>query len=79
MKLDWKEIEKCKPPENTLLTLTGPSGYIRYKKFLCLGYYDEDFRPSHGGRIRWQSVTNDSISDNGWYPTHWAYPIELPE
>jgi hypothetical protein len=78
MKIQWKEIEKCKPPEDTLLMVTGPSGYITHKKFLCIAYYDETYRPSFNDRIRWQSVSNDSLSDCGWHPTHWSYLMELP-
>jgi hypothetical protein len=78
VKLEWKDIDKCRPPENVLLMVTGDSGYVRYKKFLALAYYDEEYRPSMNSRIRWQSVCNDSLSDSGWHPTHWAYPLELP-
>jgi len=77
--IKWFKVEDFEPPQKTLLMVTGPSGYSTYKKFLALAYVDEDYRPSKGGPLRWQSVTDDSLSDNSWYPTHWARPVELPE
>lgn len=78
MKLEWKDVHKCKPPEDTLLMVTGDSGYITHKKFLCLAYYDEEFRPSRDNNIRWLNVCNDELTDNCWRPTHWSYPVALP-
>ncbi|MER9911679.1 hypothetical protein NKJ71_13700 [Mesorhizobium sp. M0050] len=77
--VEWKKIEDATPPEKKLLMVTGPSGYSTHGKFLSLAYIDEEFRPSRGGPLRWQTVTSDSLSDDGFYPTHWALPIELPE
>lgn len=75
----WWKIDEFKPPEKKLVMVTGPSGYVTHTKFMTLAYYDEEYRPSRGGPIRWLSVTNDALSDCSWYPTHWALPIDLPE
>lgn len=75
----WSDLASRPAPEKTLLMLTGPSGYVIHTRFLALGYYDEEFRPSHGGPIRWLDVTGEALLDHGWVPTHWAYPIKLPE
>lgn len=75
--VQWHDVETDAPPEKKLLMVTGDSGYVNNKDFLCLAYYDEQYRPRLGGEIRWQSVTNDSLSDCGWYPKRWAHPINL--
>jgi hypothetical protein len=75
----WHPINEEKPPENKLLMVTGPSGSGKHQKFLTLAYYDNRYRPTLYGNIRWVGVTYSEISDQGWYPTHWAYPLELPE
>lgn len=77
--IHWFAVELRLPDENELVMLTGDSGYVTHKKFLTLGYYDNEYRPPlPDGRIRWQSVQNDSLSDQGWEPTHWAKAIQLP-
>lgn len=75
---DWNAIKYTKPPQKTLLMVTGSSGYVTHPQFLALAYYDEEFRPSKPGQIRWLDVTSEALSDRGWYPTHWALPIRLP-
>ncbi|TGQ19270.1 hypothetical protein [Mesorhizobium sp. M00.F.Ca.ET.217.01.1.1] len=79
MKTEWHKITDRAPPEKQLLMVAGPSGYCTHKTFLALAYIDEDYRPSRGGPLRWLDVTNESLSDLGWYPTHWAHQINLPE
>ena len=74
----WFPIDERKPPEDTELLLTGPSGYARFRKFMTKGWYCEAYRPSRGGPIRWLDEASDALSDRGWYPTHWARPIALP-
>lgn len=74
----WHNVADNPPPQKTLLMVTGSSGYATHTKFLTLAYIDEEYRPSRGGPLRWQSVTNDSLSDNSWHPTHWAWPLGLP-
>lgn len=74
----WFDVSDVEPPQKTLLMVTGSSGYRTHRQFLELAYVDEDFRPSRGGPRRWQSVQNDSLSESGYVPTHWAYPINLP-
>jgi hypothetical protein len=75
----WYPIEHVKPPECANLWVTGPSGYAGIPKFICFAYYNERFRPRpEDGRIRWLDESSDTISDRGYYPTHWAYPEELP-
>ncbi|KEA07504.1 hypothetical protein [Rhizobium rhizogenes] len=75
----WFKVSDVTPPQNTLLMVTGSSGYRTHRQFLELAYVDEDYRPSRGGPLRWQSVQNDALLDAGYVPTHWAYPIDLPE
>jgi hypothetical protein len=76
--VNWHRIEDMAPPERELVMVTGPSGYVTHKQFLELAYYDEEYRPSRGGPIRWLSVQNDALSDFSYFPTHWARPIALP-
>lgn len=76
--IHWYEIAKRKPPENTLLMVAGESGYIKYSQFLTLAYYDEEYRPSLDGTIRWLNVQNDALLDKGWQPSHWALQINMP-
>ncbi|WP_287353586.1 hypothetical protein [Mesorhizobium sp.] len=76
---NWHKIEDYAPPQRELVMVTGPSGYVTHTKFLELAYVDEEYRPSRGGALRWQTVTNDALSDCGFYPTHWARIINLPE
>lgn len=78
MTVNWHRIEDFVPPQRKLVMVTGPSGYVTHTKFLALAYVDEQYRTSHGGRLRWQTVTNDDLSDCGFYPTHWALIINLP-
>lgn len=68
--MDWKEIRKNEPPVNHLVVLTGPSGYRTYPNFLTLGYLDDS--------KRFRGVDHEGLSDNGWYPTHWALMVTLP-
>jgi hypothetical protein len=75
----WHSINTDNPPEDTLLMVAGPSGESIHKKFLALAYYDEAYRPRRGGWYRWLDVNSFELSNCGWHPTHWAYPIELPE
>lgn len=78
-KIEWFDASLRDPPQKQLVMITGASGYSNHKKFLTLAYIDEQYRPSHGGPLRWLSVHNDAISDqfpDG--PTHWAFLIELP-
>lgn len=79
MSVVWHRVDEVKPPEKRLLMVTGDSTYCTHKQFLTLAYYDEDYRPSRGGPLRWLSVQNDALTDQSWVPTHWAFPIELPE
>jgi hypothetical protein len=76
--VNWHAIADKAPPQKELLMVTGPSGYSTHTRFLGLAYIDEDYRPSRGGALRWQSVTNDSLTDGGFYPTHWARQINWP-
>lgn len=73
----WFQVDHVKPPHKKLLMVSGPSGYAVHEQFLALAYIDEEFRPSRGGPLRWQTVMSDALADNGWVPTHWAYPINL--
>jgi hypothetical protein len=68
------------PPQQTLVKVTGDSGYTNHRKFLTLAYLDDVYRPRHDGPPRWLDVTNTALSDYGWEPTHWAPfdPEELP-
>lgn len=77
--LNWHKISDFPPPQKELVLVTGPSGYTTHKRFCELAYVDEEFRPSRGGRLRWQTVTHDALSDSGFYPTHWARPLNWPE
>lgn len=77
--VNWHKIEDLAPPQRELVMVAGPSGYVTHKSFLELAYVDEEYRPSRGGELRWQTVTNDSLSDYGFFPTHWARPVALPE
>lgn len=70
----WHPI-KTAPHDGTLVLVTGFSGYIRHRRFVTAAYYDAEYRPLSP----WQSVTNDSLSDHGWEPTHWRPMMELPE
>lgn len=74
----WFKVSEVNPPEQVTLMVTGDSGYVTRRKFLELAYIDESFRPSRGGELRWLSVQNESLSESGYRPTHWAYPISLP-
>lgn len=76
--IQWFAVEYKLPPEKELVMLTGPNAYVTHTKFLTLGYYDEEYRPSRGGPIRWINTQYDALSDQGWVPTHWAKCIELP-
>jgi len=76
--VNWHSIDEMAPSQRELVMVTGPSGYVTHQRFLELAYVDEDFRPSRGGQLRWQTVTNDALSDCGFYPTHWARQINFP-
>lgn len=79
MTYNWHKISDMPPPQKELVVVTGPSGYVTHTRFLELAYVDEEFRPSRGGPLRWQTVTNDALSDGGFYPTHWARQLNWPE
>lgn len=74
----WRTVDSVTPPAKKLLMVTGDSRYRTHTRFLTLAYYDENYRPSRDGSIRWLNVQNDELSDLGWEPTHWAEPIGLP-
>lgn len=74
----WFKVAEVAPPQKKLLMVTGSSGYRTHQQFLQLAYVDENYRPAVNGKLRWQAVTNDALSDAGFYPTHWAFPINLP-
>lgn len=76
--ITWHNVRFKMPEEKKLVMLTGDSGYLTHVKFLTLGYYDEEYRPSHGGETRWLDVQNEALLDQGWTPTHWAELIQLP-
>ena len=76
--INWHKIDNLPPPERDLVMVTGPSGYSKHNRFLALAYFDEEYRPSRGGPLRWQTVTNDDLSDCGFVPTHWAWPANWP-
>lgn len=57
----------------------GPSHMSAYDHYLLIAYYDENYRPSLDGSIRWINVYNDAVSDGNAAPTHWAYPPIFPE
>ncbi len=74
----WNPIFKLKPPEFKLVMVCGDSGYSLHMQFIALAYYNNDYRPPLDGRIRWLDVTGTALSDYGWVPSHWAWPIGLP-
>jgi hypothetical protein len=76
--IEWFSCDYRMPPEDTLVLVTGPSGYRTHDKFLALAWHSSEYRPPINGETRWQSVTNDSLLDQGWRPTHWARAIKLP-
>jgi len=76
--ITWTPLAVELPPQRSVVLLAGPSGTRRFSFFVALGYYDESFRPSHGGPARWLDITNQPLSDSGWTPTHWAPPPEPP-
>lgn len=78
MKIEWLPVEHFKPPQKELLLVTGPSGYITHKKFVTLAYVDDEYRMPFPDDypLRWQTVSNDSLSDSGHYPEFWA---RIPE
>lgn len=59
------------PVDNKLYLVKGSSGNVRHQTFLCVAYMDSNWR-----RGEWINVCGDRLSDNGWYPTHYA---EIPE
>lgn len=78
--ITWHRVEDHEPPQKTLLMVCGDSGYRTFnQKFLTLAYVDEEYRPSLGDELRWLSVQNDELTDQSWRPTHWAFPMDLPE
>lgn len=77
--IDWRRIDRQKPPEGVKLMITGPSHMSAYDHYLLIAYYDENYRPSLDGSIRWINVYNDAVSDGNAAPTHWAYPPIFPE
>lgn len=72
-----KNEDAPKPSPKTPLMVTGRD--TKGNKFLCLAYYDEEFRPSLDGQIRWLDDTDTALSDYGLYPEWWAKPIWLPD
>lgn len=75
----WYHVDEYKPPQKTLLMITGPSGYRTHQQFLTLAYVDDDYRPPIDGRSRWINVQNDAVTDQfPEGPTHWAMPMKLP-
>jgi hypothetical protein len=77
--ITWYRVDYTSPPENTILMVTGDSGYITHSRFLCLAYFDETFRPRlRPDEIRWLDVQNNALTDCGWVPEFWAFPVELP-
>lgn len=78
--VNWLRIEDHEPPQKTLLMVTGDSGYAHHKKFLTLARVDDEYRPrlASDGPLRWINVQDSALSDQGWYPTHWAEMIPLP-
>lgn len=77
--IEWWHVKYKAPPEKTLLMLTGDSGMRTHKKFLVLGYYDNEFRPPYpNGDIRWLDIRHDALLDRGYRPIYWALPIVLP-
>ena len=77
--VQWHRVDDHKPPQNTLVMVTGDSGYRTHTRYLTLAYVDEEYRPSLDGRPRWINVQNDGLSDQfPSEPTHWAHMMELP-
>lgn len=74
--VQWFAIEDVKPPEREHLMVTGESGYGR--PYIALAYYDEAYRSSRGGPLRWLDMTNTELTDYVGTPTHWAHRINLP-
>lgn len=79
MTFNWHKVEDLSPPQRELVVVTGPSGYVTHDRFLELAYVDDEYRPPIAGRLRWQTVTHDSLSEYGFYPTHWARQPNWPE
>lgn len=77
--IDWRKIEDQKPPEGVKLMICGPSSWIGFNHYLLIAYYDEEYRPSRDGAIRWLTLGNDAVTDEYMPPTHWAYPPKFPE
>ncbi len=78
----WRSIAEHKPPECVKLQICGPSYLVPVSgatHYLLIAYYDEQFRPSHDGNIRWQTLGNNAVTDEYAQPTHWAYPPKFPE
>jgi hypothetical protein len=77
--IDWRCIDRHKPPEGVKLMITGPSYMTTFNNYLTIAYYDEEYRPSDGGPLRWINIYNDAITDGNAQPTHWAYPPLFPD
>jgi hypothetical protein len=73
---EWIAVSERVPDSTRTVVVAGENGYIRRKRFMCLAYYDAEYRP----RSPWQTVQDSSLSDYGWEPTHWRdlLPGELP-
>lgn len=67
--IEWINVFHSFPNENELVMVTGDSGYMTNKLFLCLAYRSSDV---------WLDVQGEHLTDMGWVPTHWAKPINLP-
>lgn len=78
VEIDWIPLSREMPPQGEIVLLTGPSGTNRTPSFVLLGYFDESFRPSRGGPVRWLDIDNDALTDQGYVPTHWSPRPNLP-
>lgn len=78
--ISWHDIHHTLPKDGEIVLLSGKTGYSNVPLFICFGFKDENYRPNHGGPVRWLDEANDALTDRGWTVTHWALSssVNLP-
>ena len=71
--MKWQPIETA-PRDGTFILLAGPSGYSTTPLRVEVCRYLPEYRPLNP----WQNHSNDSFTDGGEPPTHWAPLPEMP-